>query len=594
MLTTNQILQQGRFRVVQPLSGVDFEAFDDVHKTTVILKQFPFGMKKVMNAAQTESLKNSFAVEAKTLMRVQHPSILKIHGWFSEVDANYLVSEFAGGSFLSEMLKRVKKPFPLTEVSNWTDRLLDALGYLHNFAPPLVHRNIKPENLKLTPAGEIKLIVSSLTEEVNPGKLNYLPLEQIWSGLDTASQNLILNSYDENAQKNLEKAADASSDIYALGATLYHLLTAQIPTDALERSIEILEGNADPLKSPHEINPQVPQEISNVLMKALEIRRENRFHSAVIMRQVWRTAFVRLQERKSEVVNEPEEDILDIPIAVVENNLEADRQRIEQERLKIEAEQKQLEERRKVEQERLRIEAENRRQAELLEQQNREAETEKLRFEAQRIEEAQIIEEAQKIEEDFPEFIEETAPTLEIIEESAPIIEPQEEFFPEIINEEKPVETIAPVVSSGDFMESYAEKPKKNSKTMAMAAGAFVVLICVAVAIWFFTSAKPDETNQASSTTEQNTPPIKVETAVMPTETQTAPQTNSSPTVSDSSQIIQTSTTTAPTTAKTKPTATAIATPKSTPEVKKPTVATAKTPAPQKKPVTVEDLINDN
>lgn len=574
MLTTNQILQQGRFRVVQPLSGVDFEAFDDVHQTNVILKQFPFGMKKVMTVAQTELLKKSFADEAKTLMRLQHPSILKIHGWFTEVDANYLVSEFAAGSFLSEMLKRVKKPFPLAEVSNWTEKLLDALGYLHNFAPPLVHRNIKPENIKLTPAGEIKLIVSSLTEEVNPGKLNYLPLEQIWSGLDAASQNLILNSYDEDAQKNLEKAADASSDIYALGATLYHLLTTQMPTDALERSIEILEGNADPLKSPHEINPAVPLEISKVLMRALEIRRENRFHSAVIMRQVWRTAFVRLQEREFSAVKESEEDVLDIPVAVVENNLEAERQRIEQERLKIEAEQKRLEdERRIVEQERLRIEAENRRQAELIEQQRREAEAEKLKLEAQ------------IVEEDFPA----------IIEESVPIIEMEEEFFPEIISTEKPAETIAPAFASSDFMESYAETPKKNSKTMAMAAGAFVVLICAAAAIWFFMSGKPAGTNQASSTAEQTAPSMKVETAAMPSETQTvketAPETNSSLAPSDSSQVVQTSTTT---TATTKTKSTATATPKATPEVKKPTVATAKTPAPQKKPVTVEDLINDN
>lgn len=581
MLTTNQILQQGRFRVIQPLSAGVFEAYDDVHQTNVILKQFPFGVKKVMTAAQTELLKESFSDEAKTLMRIQHPSILKIHGWFSEVDANYLVSEFAAGSFLSEMLKRGKKPFPLMEVSNWTDRLLDALSYLHHFAPPLVHRNIKPENLKLTPTGEIKLIVSSLSEEVNSGKLNYLPLEQIWSGLDVASQNLILNSYDENAQKNLEKAADVSSDIYALGATLYHLLTAQMPIDALERSIEILEGNADPLKSPNELNPLVPKEVSDVLMKALEIRRENRFHSAGIMRQVWRTAFVRLQERELSAVNEPEEEVLDIPIAVAQNNLEAERQRIEQEKLKIEAEQKRLEEeRRLVEQERLKVEAENRRQAELLEQQKLQAEAEKLRFEAQ------VVEEAQEIEEDFPEFI----------EEATPIIERKEEFFSETVSEGKSAGIIAPIVSSGDFMESFAE-PQKSSKTMAMAAGAFIVLICAAVAIWFFTSAKPAEINQASSTTEQNAPSMKVETAAMPTETQTVketvPETNSSPVSSDSSQVVQTSMTTAPT-VKTKPTATATATPKSTPEVKKPTVATAKTPEPQKKPVTVEDLINDN
>lgn len=604
MLTTNQVLQQGRYRIVQPLSGVDYEAFDDVHKTNVVLREIPFNMQKVMTASQTESLKNAFADEAKILMRIQHPAILKIHGWFSELNANYLVSEFTGGNFLSEMLKRSNKPFPLTEVSSWTDKLLEAISYLHNFAPPIVHRNIKPENLKLTSAGEIKLIISGLSEHTNTsnGKLNYLPLEQIWNGLDAASRNLILNSYDESAQRLLEKPADSSSDVYAIAATLYHFLTAKIPTDALERSIEVLEGKPDPLKSPHEINPQVPREISDVLMKALEIRRENRFHSAVIMRQVWRTAFVRLQERKTAPTVEAEEIILNIP-SVAESNFEAERRQIEQERLKIETQQKRLEEERRiVEQEKLKIEAESKRQAEVFEQQKREAEAEKLKAaqiaeaeklkvaqiaEAERLKSAQIVEaekaETEKIEaeEEFPEIIEETALA-------------QEEYFPEIIHETAPV---AQTVEMGGFMESFTEpqKERKGFKSFAAVAAALLIFGGAGFGFWFFTSSKAAETNQTVSTSEktpasseQTTAPIKVETVTMSPQTENTPETNSSPVTSDSTEKVVNPINT--TTAKTKPTSTP--TPK--PEAKKPTIATAKTPAPQKKPVTVEDLINDN
>ena len=307
MLTVNQVLHQGRYRIVSPLGqngiGADYEAFDNILNTNITLKEISFGQQKVMTAAQMDATKQTFANEAKFLMRIEHPTLLKVHGYFSEIDGNYLITEFIDGKSLSEMLERVKKPFPLANVSNWLEKLLDALNYLHTFAPPIVHREIKPQNLKLSSKGEIKLLFFNVNKTYKnnnstDAKLNYLPLEQIWDGLDTASQNVISNSYDEDAQKNLEKPIDASSDIYALGATLYHLLTAQIPVDALERSIEILEGKSDPLPSPHEINPSVPKEISEVLMKALEIRRENRFHSALIMRQVWRTAFCARQRTR--------------------------------------------------------------------------------------------------------------------------------------------------------------------------------------------------------------------------------------------------------------------------------------------------------
>ncbi len=544
MLTTNQVLQQGRYRIVNPFgqngTGSYYEVYDTVHNINVVIKEIPFGLNKVTTSAQIEANRLAFADEAKVLLRIQHPTLLKVHDYFSEIDTHYLVAEFFGGNSPGEMLEKTKQAFSLAEVSDWAENLLDALGYLHGLAPPIAHRAVKPENLKLTSEGKIKLLVFNLTENRNAtrhSKLNFLPLEQIWTGLDAASQNLILNSYDENAQKNLEKTTDASSDIYALGATLYYLLTARLPVDALERSIEILDGKTDPLPSPREVNQSVPAEISDVLMKSLEIRRENRFHSAVIMRQVWRTAFVRVKER--ETARRTEEDLLEIPSAA-QNDLEAERRQIEQERLKIEAEQK--------------------RQAELLEQQKLEAEK-------------------SAIDEDFPEILE-AAEILSAAVES-------DDYFPEVISEEKPTAVNYP---ANEFMDLYAE-PQNESKVfkqMAAFAAALIILGGVGFGIWFFKLSKSDTPNQTISSSEQTAPTMNAEAVTMPSKTESTPETIASPAPSASPEAIQTSTISPSVKTKTIPTQT----PK--PEVKKPNVATAKTPEPQKKPVTVDDLINDN
>ena len=121
----------------------------------------------------------------------------------------------------------------------------------------------------------------------------------IWENLDSASRRAILNGYDERSEQILMQQPDVRSDIYSLGATLYHLLTGKLPVDALERSITILEGNPDPLPAPNEVDANISIEISDVLMKALKIRRENRFESALEMRKELENAFTELKERKS-------------------------------------------------------------------------------------------------------------------------------------------------------------------------------------------------------------------------------------------------------------------------------------------------------
>src|SRR5215213_9072765 len=304
MLTTNQNLQQGRYRIVNQLgqngTGTGYEAFDNVLGANVLLKEIRDNSGKVTTPAQLEARKLSFAKKAKALTEMNHESLLLVKDFFSEIDHHYLVTEFAEGNSLSELLEKNKKPFALADVSNWADGLLDALNYLHTLTPPVIHGEVKPHNVRLSANGRVKLHVFNLVksaDEINAAMANqtfdaavlpYLPLEQIWQGLDAASKKVILTNYDDKSEKILEQPADARSDVFSLAATLYHLLTARIPADALTRSIDILEGKADPLKSPTLLNPDVPQEVSEVLMKAMEIKRENRFSSAVIMKQVLR------------------------------------------------------------------------------------------------------------------------------------------------------------------------------------------------------------------------------------------------------------------------------------------------------------------
>ncbi|MEO8574265.1 MAG: protein kinase, partial [Pyrinomonadaceae bacterium] len=312
MPATNELLQEGRYRINQPSTpnGEEkiFEAYDTVRNTNVMVREIPVKLNKVATVSQRESLKVAFANQAKALTEIEHESLLHIHDYFSEIDRQYLVTEPVEGDNLGKLLASGQRRFSVTEVTGWADELLDALHYLHSRRPSIIHRNINPSNVTLHPSGKIKLIgvgveTGSDSEFAGSGdsdKLHYSPMEQIWPGLDSASQKAITNNYDDRSERILGQPLDERSDIYSLGATLYFLMTGVEPVDPIERSIEMLDGKMDPLREPTKVDSKIHPEISDVLMKALEIKRENRYDSAVIMRQVLKTAITRIQEREAE------------------------------------------------------------------------------------------------------------------------------------------------------------------------------------------------------------------------------------------------------------------------------------------------------
>lgn len=307
MPATKEILQEGRYRIGQQSNQFPhetvYDAYDTVRGANVIVKEISPTFGKAATTAQRESQKSTLASQAKLLTELKHEALLHVHDYFSEGDRQYLVMAAVDGDTLQELLKRNRRPFPMSDVLAWADQILDALNYLHTAAPPVIHKHIRPENTVLCSDGRIKLqghgpeLPGSDVATSADGNLQYAPLEMIWGGLDPASQTAIMNGIDERSERILKEPADARTDLYSLGATLYFLVTGQPPVGALERAIEVLDGNLDPLKEPTKLDPTIPPEISDVIMKSMEIRRENRYDAAAIMRQVLKTAQIRAAER---------------------------------------------------------------------------------------------------------------------------------------------------------------------------------------------------------------------------------------------------------------------------------------------------------
>ena len=316
MPPSNQILNDGRYRITQqiPLNGQTavFEAYDTVNESNVIVKEINLPLGKVAPPAQQDQIQKAFADQAKTLTLIKHEALHHVSDFFSDVGRQYLVLESLDGDHLGDALETAGVGFAMADVLKWADQLLDAIQYLHNFVPPIIHRNIRPRNIKLTSDNRIKLLAFGMTDPAGNGvntnisgqmletEISYSPLEQIWADLDPASQKVISNSFSDRDSKALTEALTPGADIYSLGATLYHLLTGRKPVDALERVIEILEGKSDPLKPVSELAPDIPPEICDVIRRSMEIKLSERFDSAAIMRQVLKTAQVRAKEREEE------------------------------------------------------------------------------------------------------------------------------------------------------------------------------------------------------------------------------------------------------------------------------------------------------
>lgn len=208
--------------------------------------------------------RSQFLREATVLARLDHPNLPKVSDFFSEGDNDYLVMDFVPGADLRTLMMDAKQKdefLPEKEVLTWAGQIAEALTYLHGQEPPILHRDIKPSNLKLTPNGVVKLVDFGLVKILaaqedtvtivqGRGTALYTPLEQY--GGDTGH-------------------TDARSDVYAFGATLYHLLTNTPPIEARQRFL-----HPEEMPTLRVLNPELSPRTERAVMWALNLHPEER------------------------------------------------------------------------------------------------------------------------------------------------------------------------------------------------------------------------------------------------------------------------------------------------------------------------------
>jgi serine/threonine protein kinase len=211
--------------------------------------------------ADQANARRLFEQEATILSQLDHPNIPKVIDFFEERGRACLVMDFVQGESLEKRLKAANAPLLERDVLGWAVQLCDALDYLHSQQPPIIFRDMKPSNVMVTHAGRVKLIDFGIARTYKVGKKK-----------DTVA----MGSENYAAPEQWGKGqTDARSDIYALGATLYHLLANMAPTPAF------LPSEPLPLR---DYNPALSEPTLHLIEQAMSRNPDQRFRTAQAMR----------------------------------------------------------------------------------------------------------------------------------------------------------------------------------------------------------------------------------------------------------------------------------------------------------------------
>ena len=244
-----------RYRIVRLLGQGGFGA---VYRAWDLQMSAPCAVKE--NLETTPAAQRQFEREAKLLFSLRHSHLPKVYDQFTiPGKGQYLVMDYIDGENLQDMINQQGGGLSQEKVMNWFRQVCDALTYLHTRQPPVIHRDIKPANIKVTPEGEAVLVDFGIAKQYTAGEIT------------TAGAKAVTPGYSPPEQYG-EGETDAQSDVYALGATMYTLLTGVQPPAAMD----IVSGTADSPNPAHELNPTINPQVSKAIQGAMQINRANR------------------------------------------------------------------------------------------------------------------------------------------------------------------------------------------------------------------------------------------------------------------------------------------------------------------------------
>lgn len=277
MMVERGTLLNNRYRIVEILGqggmGSVYRAIDENLGVQVAVKE---------NLFTTEEYARQFRTEAIILATLRHPNLPRVTDHFViEGQGQYLVMDYIEGEDLRE---RIDRQGPLTDAEAVAlgVAICDALSYLHARQPQVVHRDIKPGNVKITPNGNVLLVDFGLAKVLSGTHVTTTGARAMTPGYSPAEQYGTART-------------DHRSDVYSLGATLYMALSGALPEDALARAMgqEVLT----PLTK-H--NPGVSKKLAMVIEKAMELRPDDRYQSAEDMKNALIKARVNTRSQRTQ------------------------------------------------------------------------------------------------------------------------------------------------------------------------------------------------------------------------------------------------------------------------------------------------------
>src|SRR5512136_1448132 len=262
MTLEKDTLLHRRYRIVEILGqggmGSVYRAVDENLGVDVAVKE---------NLFTTDEYARQFRLEAVILANLRHPNLPRVSDHFVVGEqGQYLVMDFIEGEDLRQRMER-SGPISEEEAILIGAAMCDALQYLHTRKPSVIHRDVKPGNVRITPDGHIFLLDFGLAKLVKDRQAT------------TTGARAMTPGYSPPEQYGTART-DPRTDVYSLGATLYAALTGIIPEDALARAMDNVE--LTPLRKR---NPKISRQLAQVVEKAMAVRPGDRFQTADEFRQ---------------------------------------------------------------------------------------------------------------------------------------------------------------------------------------------------------------------------------------------------------------------------------------------------------------------
>ncbi|NJP04860.1 MAG: protein kinase [Chloroflexaceae bacterium] len=312
MIRTPETLLEDRYRILRRIAEgattAYYEAREQRIGTRVAIKQLrqPDNSDATsLTPAQREQWHTQVGQRVRLLADIRHPALPNVHDYIVNEQGQWIVTQYIPGDDLETLIERRGSHAALDDILGWLDQLLDALAYLHEQAqPPFVHQDIKPGNIRFDARGQIVLVDIGFLQEHHAlfphsqdaytAPSPYMAPEQ-WTAI--ASPPAPLSQGERGVAQIPSPPAplpqgergvahfNHQSDIYALGATIYYLLTATPPPDSKQRLAAQEQGQPDPTRPIHTVNPLVPATLGRIIQQAMALSREDRIPNSTAMRQ---------------------------------------------------------------------------------------------------------------------------------------------------------------------------------------------------------------------------------------------------------------------------------------------------------------------